>query len=437
MPQESSDTGEEDEGPDRSSDSTSFDAISSSNSLSETSDYEHEDRKQEMKAVNLPTDSYNKLADRTLFSLGYAGPEKWPQPETGERRLSKPNLYELLSELMRQGRRTNAVITIADSRLEVHLIVLQCFSGLFCDLNSEASSIDVELPSQWVTPRAFHLVYNWMMQDEPLLSRHGLLEVLRAASFLRVPQLQRQCEMCLTHGIQEDAAAMLYLEARLLRMERAQRPLLQRVGCFFLTLVASQEFLQLSMPAVCLLLSSNSIGVNAEMEVFMSAVRWLNYQWPKRRPLVAQLISCIRFALVPPWLLIRLQDRHSSSMQLRHITTQPEVLHQIHDSLGYTTARLRYGSDRDAFKLHVKRSGMQPPLQRNWIYDRLCSYHHRLNCQISEEFTYESFLHYLNWLQQQHKDHWRSLEPVNASGDCCLCSQLIADSKQPKGTKGV
>ncbi|KAL7737859.1 hypothetical protein ACLKA6_006237 [Drosophila palustris] len=378
----------------------------------------------------LPDIQYNSLAEVSVRSLGYAAPEDWPSSCSVQEREKKPPLYELLLGLIQRSLKTNTVVTIAQSSLPVHLIVLQCFSGLFCDLNNDMS---VELPVEWVTPRAFRLIYDWMLEDAPRLARLGLLEVLRAARFLKIPQLERQCEDCLAHGFTEDSAVLLYLEARLLHMERAHRPLLQSVGRFFLTLVATQEFLQLPAQALWQLLRSNSIGVNTELEVFMSAVRWLNFQWPKRRLIVGQLMSCVRFGLVPPWLLIRLHDRPSNSAELRRITSHPEVLQQLHDGIGYTTTRLCYGSDRDAFMLHLERSGMQPPVQRSWIYDPACSYHHRLHCQISEEFTYEAFTGYLNLLQTLHRDYWQSLQPVDASEEC-VCCQRTAKPTEMEGS---
>lgn len=371
----------------------------------------------------LPAIQYNSLQEVSVQSLGFSSTEDWSVSENCTQvQHKKPPLYELLMELIQRGLKTNTLVTIGQSCLKVHLIVLQCFSGLFCDLNNDMS---VELPVEWVTPRAFRLIYDWMIEDSSRLSRLGLLEVWRASQFLKISQLERQCQHCLSHGFTEDSAVLLYLEARLLHIERTQRPLLQSVGRFFLTLVASQEFLQLPVHALWQLFRSNRIGVNSELEVFMAAVRWLNFQWPKRGLFIGQLISCVRFGLVPPWLLIGLHNRQSSSVELRRITSHPEVLQKLYDGIGYTTTRLCYGSDRDAFILHLERSGMQPPVQRNWIYDPKCSYHHRLQCPISEEFAYEAFAEYLNFLQSVHKDYWQSLQPVDAS-EMCICCQNSA-----------
>lgn len=382
------------------------------------------------RVVKLPQIACSSVSGPTLASLGYVPPDEWPNlPEDciQQSAVVKPNLYDMISEVMKKRQKTNCVITIGQlGNLKVHLMVLQGYSGLFCDLNNNAC---VELPMERITPRSFELVYEWMMEDNPRLSRHGLLEVLRAARFLKIPQLVAQCEHCLTQGFAEESALLLYLEARLLHLERTYRPFLQRVGRFFLTLVASQEYLQLPMHALWLLLCSNNICVNSELEVFMAAVRWLNFKWPKRRLIISQLLSCVRFALIPPWLLIRLHDENSHSTELRRITSHPDVLQQLHDGIGYTTTRLCYGSDREAFVQHMERTGMQPPVQRKWIYDRNCNYHHRLHCKISNQLKYEDFVGYLNFLQNQKKDYWKTLELVDAS-ELCLCCQRQAAKSQ-------
>ncbi|SPP74329.1 Hypothetical predicted protein, partial [Drosophila guanche] len=181
---------------------------------------------------------------------------------------NKPNLYELLVKMAKDRLRTDTVIKIGDCQFPVHFMVLRSYSQSFRDAGYE---LQLELPENQVTPRCFSLIYDWMLTDKPLLPRLGLLEVLRAAKFLKMTQLERQCENCLLDGCREDAAALLYVEARRLDMERSQRRFLQRISKFFLTLVASEEFLDLPLKALLLLLNSSMLGVNSELEVFMSA----------------------------------------------------------------------------------------------------------------------------------------------------------------------
>ncbi|KRF97899.1 uncharacterized protein Dwil_GK27639 [Drosophila willistoni] len=382
--------------------------------------YQHPDRNRRTisSIFNIRPGDSNKLIERDLFSLGYNASkvDSWPTSQLFE----KPNLYLMLLELIRKRLKANAIIIIGQNSEYVHLMVLQSFSRMFRDIHNVLS---IELPMEQVTPRSFKLIYDWMIEDKPLLTRLGLLEVWRAANFLQIPQLELQCEVCLAQGLNEESAFMLYLESRILKMEQIQQHFLERVSKFFLSLVASQEFLSLAREPLLVLLGSSMISVNTELEVFMSAVRWLNYQWPQRKENISEVVAKVRFALIPPWLLIRLQKPKMTSLSVERIAQQAEVRQFIHDGIAYTTTRLFYGNDRDSFREHLQRTETQTPEQRMWIYDRACSHHHRLNCKISEDLTYEMFIQYLNHIQMQHKDYWQSLEPVGASPKCLACQR--------------
>ncbi|XP_030369741.1 kelch-like protein 26 [Scaptodrosophila lebanonensis] len=375
--------------------------------------------------ANEPMDSTsesNILEERSLSSLGYKH-NKWPKGDHQHLMVDKPKLYDILGELLKKRLKNNAIVTIGTFSTPVHLTVLQCFSRLFRDLGNE---VLVDLPSTLVTPRAFLLIYDWMLADDAQLPRLGLVEVMRAANFLEVPQLIKQCEHCINNYLKEDAAVMLYLEARMLRIDRSYYNIFLHVGKFFLTLVASLDFLQLPREPLGMLLKSNNICVNSELEVLMAAVRWLNFQWPQRRGSIGELVAYVRFALIPPWLLVKIQKTDVSSIELKRITADSTVRQRIHDGIAYTTTRLFYGNDREAFALHLKKTNTTPPVQRVWIYDQRCSYHHRMHCRAHVEFTFQVFVEYLNFLQTQNKDYWQCFESAE-TGTCHCKKRAIED----------
>lgn len=163
--------------------------------------------------------------------------------------------------------KTNVQIRIAETTFNCHMLVLQCYSEFFKSLNGEQQIV---LPADQVTAQAFHKVYEWMLTCQPIVQREGILELFNAAQFLKIRGLVAQCWVCLDDDkrFSEDAAFLLYLEARVLGQdELIQRLMLNRVSKFFLTLVASREFLEFGVDELCRLLSSNSIGVNSETDV--------------------------------------------------------------------------------------------------------------------------------------------------------------------------
>ncbi|XP_043063300.1 kelch-like protein diablo [Drosophila ficusphila] len=380
----------------------------------------------ERSSTTSPSDPSSRWASlrRVFWRSRRSRGEEEEEPDS-----EKSNLYEELLRIVRERIQPDAVVRIGESQHPVHLIVLQCFSRTICDLGQKAV---VELPEEQVTPRAFSLIYDWMIEDRPLLPRLGILEVLQAARYLQVPQLIAQCDYCLSAGIAEDSAMMLYLEARILKVEQEYRHLLSRVSKFFLPLVATREFLRLPLAPLLVLLTSNHVGVNSELEIFMAAARWLDYKWPQRKEHLAAVVSGVRFGLVPPWLLARLQKPDLSAEEVRRIVEEPPVREAIHDGIAYTTTRLYYGAEREAFAEHLARTKSTAPVQRTWIYDRRCRHHHRLHCKVTQELTFEAFVDYLEFLQSQPRDYWHSFEPVEASHVCFGCSNKEKEKEEGK-----
>lgn len=92
----------------------------------------------------------------------------------------------------------------------------------------------------------------------------------------------------------------------------------------------------------------------------------------------------------------------------------------------YTTTQLYYGSNRDEFLFYVEKYNLTIPSQRQWLCDRLCKYHHSLDCAKMDFITYKSFLEYLNMIQSRGIDHWKQMELASNSQEfrCCTPSKV-------------
>lgn len=206
--------------------------------------------------------------NRREFSLAAIGIDATEQPAywSAIKQPSKPDLATELLRMISTYEHTNVQIEINNTAFNCHMMVLQCYSDFFRPLSNERQ---VVLPPEIVTPRAFLLIYDWMKSPNATVHREAILEVLQAALFLKISALARQCWACLNdvERISESDAVLLYMEARELSLTTVQEIMLKRVGTIFLTLVASEEYLKLRVDEVIAMLRSNSIGVNAEIEV--------------------------------------------------------------------------------------------------------------------------------------------------------------------------
>ncbi|XP_037825196.1 uncharacterized protein LOC119613271 isoform X2 [Lucilia sericata] len=346
------------------------------------------------------------LQEKTLLEMGYKaneveGWENIVQPP-------KEDLYKLLKNMIEKHIKPSVQIRIGEVTFNCHMMVLQCYSDFFMEWNNE---ILIQLPEEKITPAAFMMVYDWMLSSQPLVQREGILELFNAANFLRIKELINQCWLCLDDDVRfrEDTAFLLYLEARNYGLESLEELMLMRICKFFLTLVASKEFLTLNCKEVVKLLSSNTIGVNSEIEIFMSVVRWLSYNWQEREKYTLELIKCVRFSLIPPWFLVTL-NKNTDCLEIDRIIENPEVKEMISDAVTYTTTQFYYGENREEFLHFLERYELTEPMQRQWVFDKECNYHRRLDCPNMEYVTYKSFLEYLEMIRSIGKDYWRSLE---------------------------
>lgn len=206
--------------------------------------------------------------NRRELSLAAIGIDATEQPAywAAIRQPSKPDLAAELLRMITTYEQTNVQIEINNTAFNCHMMVLQCYSSFFRPLSHERK---VVLPPEIVTPRAFLLIYDWMKSPNATVHREAILEVLQAALFLKISTLASQCWACLNdvERICEADAVILYMEAREFGLTTVQEMMLKRVGTIFLTLVASAEYLKLREDEVIAMLRSNSIGVNAEIEV--------------------------------------------------------------------------------------------------------------------------------------------------------------------------
>lgn len=262
----------------------------------------------------------------------------------------KENLYKLLKNMIDNHIKPNVQIRIGGVTFNCHMMVLQCYSDFFMECNNE---VLIQLPEEKITPGAFMMVYDWMLAAEPLVQREGILELFNAANFLKIKDLVNQCWLCLDDDVRfrEDTAFLLYLEARQFKLESLEQLMLTRICKFFLTLVSSKEYVTLSSDEVCTLLSSNTIGVNSEIEVyafaifskyldfyflkfqiFMAMVRWLSHDWAEREKDMLKIVKCVRFSLMPPWFLVTL-NKNTDCEEIDRIVCHPEVKKMINDGI--------------------------------------------------------------------------------------------------------
>ncbi|XP_016947308.1 actin-binding protein IPP [Drosophila biarmipes] len=291
-------------------------------------------------------------------------------------------------------------VYVGKYKFRCHLHVLQAHSKYFRDYE-DVGTLRAHLPTDMVTPTAFHVIYNWMLDiTKRPKGGYSLVEIYSAATFLKIDELLEFTFTCFNESSVSGSLAFgLFLEAQKFEIRMFQFLMLSRIEEFFLPLVASKEFVQLDFYWVRELLSTHNVGVNSEIEIFMTAVRWLSYDWSARKDLMEQMMDCVRFCLLPP-LFLRFLQGEQKTLVLDSICQSPKIREKVNKAFVYTSSELCELTQR-IFSL-VKE--FEPPEQRKWIFDKRCSYHRKPGGNQGQFFTYQQFLNYLESLHESLPD---------------------------------
>ncbi|KAK6637755.1 hypothetical protein RUM44_008177 [Polyplax serrata] len=334
-----------------------------------------------------------------LIKLGFTSsvPIDWNKLKLPQ----KTNLYKHMHYRITNYVNPDCLVQIEDVQFNCHLLVLQCYSAYF---NEKTSKEVVKLPSENVSPKAFELIYEWMTyvhgDSYTILKRDNILEVFLAAQFLGIKELEEQCWAFVDCEdlFVEDTAFILYLEAKKYGISAIMELMIPRIMKFFLTLVSSKDFLELQLDEVFVLLSSNYISVHSEIEVFMSAVRWLWHDWKERKECLEQVMSCVRFGLIAPWQLVDIR-RNPENPEFLEITSHPGVQQMIDNGLAYAIIKYWYGNQTGDYYHWIDLLGLSEPPSRNWA---------------GEEKNYVTYREFLHDLEQYRKELYNEKEKVRA-----------------------
>ncbi|XP_068146988.1 kelch-like protein 1 isoform X2 [Drosophila tropicalis] len=314
----------------------------------------------------------------------------------------KHTIIEEISEFWASNEHPDLLVCIGNEKFPCHRLLLSVYTDV---VQLAQGSGKLELPADQVPAKGFQQAYKWMLDGRTDLEQSLLVEILAVAKFLNIDELVQVVWYWLDKPdlFYEDQAFLVAHRALLLgRVMNLDTLMMQRIKCFFLTLVASREFISLPVENVCALLQSDELAVNTEKEVFFSAIRWLTHHWPARKEYVTTVLKTVRMALLPYNFLKQLQSPPiPDEPELNLISELPEVASFLRDACDGT----------HIFNQICGIFEFQPPVPRKFICHDLALHHKAEPNESQSEFYYKAFLRYLAILQNLKPYAWRKLQP--------------------------
>lgn len=240
-----------------------------------------------------------------------ANREESASPGRFEEKLSHanhcPHMLSGLLSLRQEGVLCDFTLIADGQHFPVHKIVLcacsDYFRAMFTQNLVEARSDSVEL--QGVTAGGLKILLNFIYTGELAVSLDSVAEVVGAATHLQVLEVVRMCSTYLKRHLGLDNCVDVLGLAELYSLCRLREHALQFL-CQHLQEFLSeggedgngQQLQRLTHDQLHVILQSNSLQVQREVEVFQVAVRWLQHAWSERRSYAAVLMECVRFPLL-------------------------------------------------------------------------------------------------------------------------------------------
>lgn len=333
---------------------------------------------------------------------------------------NKTSLPRLLESVLTTPEYTDVNVTILDIVYKCHMLMLSRHSAFFRRIERENQSFNIHLFPENVSVEGFGFVYSWILCNKANFTRREIIEIHKTASYLEVSELVEKCWAFLSdEKHSEEEIFQFFLHAQRGECILIEKMLLSRICKFFLILVSTKQFVELSFIDLVSLLSSSFIAVNSEMEVFLSGIRWLNHDWLNRRQHMMGVLNCVRFPILPPLQLIELNGfydaEHFDADIMRIVLENVKVKELIHNALSNVTTEFwacPHNGDRCGTLDIPIQLGLA---QRTWIDDPLKKEFNSTNVYT----LFSNFLNYLNKLRISDPDYYKTFRAPPAGASVC------------------
>ncbi|XP_037927849.1 uncharacterized protein LOC119662324 [Teleopsis dalmanni] len=401
-------------------DSSSIGSISSaepSKSSSSFSNHSFRLRKKKVEEEYDNKEEFEYYEERSLREMGYIPKfeREWGVLPQKNKSLLPWNLKHILKKRVN----ANYTILVGDEDITLHLIPFQVHSTVFRRTKHERC---IRLHSKYLSVHTITKMYRWMIKPNAVIQRQNVMELLKGSIVLKMKELYTHicAYICSNELFVEESAFLLFTEARPLNLPNIEMMLLNRISKFFLILVSSNDFDILTAYELTILLQSQYVSVNTEIEVFLAVIHWVNKDFERRKQYLLGLLQDVKFELIPAWYVVQFRNDNECGV-VERILAIPGVSDFLNAHLTFGNNLLYYPFEKIEYPDVDGHPEIVKPQQRIWIFDRNCSYHHALYCQHKKYFSYTEFTMYLAILQIMPVNYFKEFVTITSDHiiHCC------------------
>ncbi|CAF1062909.1 unnamed protein product [Rotaria sordida] len=213
-----------------------------------------------------------------------------------------PITCDVLSELRNSGEYCDVILRTDDQHMfKVHRAILcSCssfFRALFTNGMNETTDHIVDIHD--INGDIMNLIIDYIYTREIKLNENNIYDILPATNQLQVLELFSLCENYLYEKLNSENVLGIREFASFFYCKK----LCEQAELYLLTnftdiSIKSEEFLELNLEQIIVILNSDELNVKSEQAVFDAVIRWIDYKVDERQKNIVDLLKCVRLGLL-------------------------------------------------------------------------------------------------------------------------------------------
>ncbi|CAH1646093.1 unnamed protein product [Spodoptera littoralis] len=210
-----------------------------------------------------------------------------------------------LHHFKKDGRFCDIDLISGSTRIKAHRVVLAAscayFDAMFNVGLEETQKGYVALPS--VPPDILPMIIDFIYTGEIVIDKSTVQHLLIAADMLQLRELVTGCGEFLRRELHHTNALGIFRFAEAHNCIELVKEALEHVQANWNIVSNGDELLELPLPQLITLLSSEQLKVDSEAQVLYAALRWLEHEPACRRRHCFEVLSHVRLPLISPQVL--------------------------------------------------------------------------------------------------------------------------------------
>ena len=220
------------------------------------------------------------------------------------------NAFKKLSQLREKGELCDCILSVGDTEIKAHRIVLASCSGYFESMFigefSEPEGVPVVIEE--VDEHALSTLIDFAYTSCITLTQGNVYNLFEAADTLEFQGVKNACFRFFRSQMNKTNCIRTWLFAESHNCTELLDASLKYIEVNFLNIVRGREFMSVETDTVCRILSLENIAITCEEQVYEAVIGWLNYDIEGRREDAYRVLQTIRFPSMNREYLMHITD---------------------------------------------------------------------------------------------------------------------------------